>query len=321
MASLEIPADLPLFQEAKDKVVILTGGATGIGEATVRRLHSLGAIVNVLDVDRVNGAKLAAELGAGVHFYEGSVSVWADQLRIFDGVIAQYGRVDLVFANAGIDEVVEDVFVDAVDAATGQLQEPRLLVLDVNLRGVILTTKLALSTFRRQLKAAETEGAAGTARTGTPGNTRNTRGGSLVITGSAASYLDTPGIPIYNTAKHGVLGLVRSLRDQLEGETHGAIRINLVAPAFVQTQFTAHVLHLWQRENLPINQPADIANALLFLGLNRAYHGRAIYAAGGQYAEIEGAIETTRNVWLGQQFEDWIQKRKVNGIRLGKQDE
>ncbi|KAL1903161.1 hypothetical protein Sste5346_000446 [Sporothrix stenoceras] len=315
MTSLEIPADLPLFQQAKDKVVILTGGSTGIGEATVRRLHNLGAVVNFLDVDRVNGAKLAAELGERVRFYEGSVSIWADQLRIFEGVIAQYGRVDLVFANAGIDEVVEDVFVDTIDEATGKLQEPKLLVLDVTLRGVILTTKLAISTFRKQLKAAQ-EGATGTraAKTDTPG-------GSLVITGSAASYLDTPGIPIYNTAKHGVLGLLRSLRDQIEGETHGGIRINLVAPAFVQTQFTAHVLHHWIRESLPINQPIDIANALLFLALNPAYHGRAIYAAGGKYAEIEGTLESTRNVWLGQQFEDWIQKRKVNGIRLGKQDE
>jgi NAD(P)-dependent dehydrogenase (short-subunit alcohol dehydrogenase family) len=78
MTSLEIPVDLLLFQEVKDKVVILTGGATGIGEATVRRLHSLGAIVSFLDVDRANGAKLAAELGERVHFYEGSVSVWAD---------------------------------------------------------------------------------------------------------------------------------------------------------------------------------------------------------------------------------------------------
>lgn len=313
MTSLQIPADLPLFQEAKDKVVILTGGATGIGEATVRWLHSLGAIVNFLDVDRVNGAALAAELGERVHFYEGSVSNWADQLRLFDGAVAQYGRVDLVFANAGIDEVVEDVFVDTVDEATGQLKEPALLVLDVTLRGVVLTTKLALSTFRKQLKA----GAAGTG-TGTPATTP---GGSLVITGSAASYLDTAGIPIYNAAKHGVLGLVRSLRDQLEGETNGGIRINLVAPAFVQTKFTAHVLHLWQRENLPINQPADIANALLFLALNPAYHGRAIYAAGGTYAEVEGPIEATRHTWLGQQNEDWIQKRKANGIRLGKQDE
>jgi NAD(P)-dependent dehydrogenase (short-subunit alcohol dehydrogenase family) len=223
-----------------------------------------------------------------------------------------------VFANAGIDEVVEDVFVDTVDDATGELKEPKLLVLDVTLRGVILTTKLAISTFRKQSKEGEKEGATETAGTGTPGGTF---GGSLVITGSAASYLDTPGIPIYNAAKHGVLGLVRSLRDQLEVETHGGIRINLVAPAFVQTQFTAHVLHLWQRENLPINQPIDIANALLFLGLNPAYHGRAIYSAGGKYAEIEGPIEKTRNVWLGQQFEYWIQKRKVNGIRLGKQDE
>ncbi|CAK7199030.1 hypothetical protein SEUCBS139899_001698 [Sporothrix eucalyptigena] len=294
MTSVDIPADLPLFNEAKDKVIILTGGSTGIGAETVRRLHGLGAFVNFLDVDRTNGEALSKELGDNVRFYPGSVTVWADQLHVFEDVVARHGHIDIVFANAGIDDVVEDLLEDAVDEA-GKLKEPTLVVLDVTLRGVLLTSKLAISFFRRQNSP-----------------------GSLVITGSAASYLDTAGIPVYNAAKHGVLGLVRSLRDQLAAEP-AEIRVNLVAPAFVQTKFTAHVLHLWQRDNLPINQPSDIANALLFLALNKDYHGRSIYAAAGKFTEIETSIEQTRATWLGQQNEDWIQQRKANGIRLGRQ--
>ncbi len=63
MAALEIPTDLPLFDQARGKVVVLTGGSTGIGQATVRRLVSHGALVSFLDLDVENGEKLATELG------------------------------------------------------------------------------------------------------------------------------------------------------------------------------------------------------------------------------------------------------------------
>ncbi|CAK7236797.1 hypothetical protein SCUCBS95973_009731 [Sporothrix curviconia] len=288
MTSVDIPADHPLFTEAKDKVVVLTGGATGIGAATVRKLHGLGAFVNFLDVDRKNAEALVQGLGGSnpVRFYPGSVSVWADQVRFFEGVVAQYGRVDIVLANAGIMSAGEPLLADTLDDA-GHLKEPSLGVLDVTLRGVILTSKLAIHTFRKQKSP-----------------------GSLVITGSAASYVDAPGLPLYGVAKHGVLGLMRSLRDDIAAEPTN-IRVNLVAPSFVDTPFTAHALATWKKNNLPINQASDIAKALLFLALNQEYNGRSIYVTGGIFAEIEGPIEATRPTWLGKQNEEWYQQRKA----------
>ncbi len=229
------------------------------------------------------------------------MTAWADQLALFEGTAQKHGRIDIVLANAGVDEVLEDVFADTLDPATGQLQAPTLIVLDIDLRGVLFTAKLALSFFRRL----------------------GTRDAAFVATGSAASYLDTPGIPVYNAAKHGVVGLVRSLKDSLRAQASDAqtIRANVVAPAFVQTKFTQHVLHLWQREKLPINQPDDIARALLFLALNRDYHGQTIYAAGGTFTEVEKAYEATRPQWLGVQNDAWIKQRQSKSIKLGKQDD
>ncbi|KAH6670250.1 hypothetical protein F5X68DRAFT_248796 [Plectosphaerella plurivora] len=226
---------------------------------------------------------------------KGSVTIWDDQLRLFETTLAKHGRIDIVLANAGIDEIAEDAFADTLDEA-GRLREPTLVVLDVNLGGAIYTTKLALSFFRRL---------------GTPG--------SIVATGSAASYLDTPGIPIYNAAKHGVIGLVRSLRDTLAAE--GLVRANVVAPWFTLTPFTAKVAPVWKEAGLPVNTPADVARAVVFLALNKEYHGKSIYVSNGGYTELEGPVQASRPSWLGAQNTAWVDQRKAAKIKLGKQEE
>ncbi|OAA54248.1 NAD(P)-binding domain protein [Niveomyces insectorum RCEF 264] len=301
MTTVHIPADLPLFAEAKGKVVVLTGGSTGIGEATVRLFHRLGAFVHFLDIDTKNGERLANELGSNVTFYPGSVIEWADQLHVFESAVAAHGHVDIVLANAGIDEVAEDAFVDTFDAATGKLQPPTLVVLDVNLRGVLYSAKLALSFFRRY-PAPDGPG-----------------GGSFVATASAASYLDTPGIPVYNAAKHGVLGFMRSLRNTLPPAAH--IRVNVVAPAFVQTKFTQHLLAAWQHAGLPVNQPDQVAPALAYLALNGACQGQALFVAGGTYTELEGPIDAARAAWMGPANAAWVNRKKALNIKFGKADE
>ncbi|KAJ9145143.1 NAD(P)-binding protein [Pleurostoma richardsiae] len=295
MSAIEIAPDSRVFSDVRDKVVILTGGATGIGAATVRLLNEHGAIVSFLDVNKAVGEELAAELGDNVHFFHGSVTTWEDQLKVFEWTVEKYGRVDIVLANAGIDEVVEDAFADKFDES-GKLQAPTLIVLDVTLRGVIFTIKLALSYFRR-LKIR----------------------GSIVATGSAASYLDTPGIPVYNAAKHGVLGLVRSLRDSLKEE--GLIRANVVAPSFTATPFTKNLIHFWRREGLPINEPEQIARAILFLAVNPDYHGKSLYVAAGTYTELEGPILATQEQWLGKQNTAWVNLRKTKNLKMGKPED
>ncbi|KAI5857331.1 NAD(P)-binding protein [Durotheca rogersii] len=185
---------------------------------------------------------------------------------MFEKTLARHGHIDIVVGNAGIDEVVEDAFVDRLDY-NGCVQPSTLIVLDVTLRGVIYTTKLALSFFR---------------------------------------------------PKHGVLGLVRSLRDSLK--TEGLVRANVVAPAFTQTRFTQHLLETWRANDWPINQPEDVARAISFLALNPDYHGKTLYIAAGTYTELEDPIQASRETWLGKQNTAWVDSRKAKGVRLGKQD-
>jgi NAD(P)-dependent dehydrogenase (short-subunit alcohol dehydrogenase family) len=234
------------------------------------------------------------QIRRNVTFFHGSVLNWEDQLNIFELTVKTHGRVDIVIANAGIDEVAEDVFVDTFDD-DGKLKAPSLAVLDVNIRGVIFTTKLALSFFRRlNIK------------------------GSLVATGSAASYLDTPGIPVYNASKHGVIGLIRSLRDTLAQE--GLIRTNVVAPWFTLTPFTQKLAPTWAEKGLPANTPDDIAKAIVYLSVHTDYHGKSLYVAGGRYTELEEQIQSSRDIWLGEQNTAWVDQRKSAKIKLGKQD-
>jgi NAD(P)-dependent dehydrogenase (short-subunit alcohol dehydrogenase family) len=225
---------------------------------------------------------------------KGSVTIWSDQLKLFETAQDKYGAIDIVYANAGIDETA-GTFIDSFDS-NGKLEEPSLKTLDVSLKGAIFTAKLALSYFHRNDKA-----------------------GALVFTGSAASYLDTRGIPIYNAAKHGVLGLARSLRETATEEGRGT-RVNVVAPAFVNTAFTKQLLPIWISEKLPINEPEHVARALLFSGLNTEWHGKGIYIAAGNFTELEQPILDLRDSWLGKENTEWVDRRKHKHIKLGKQD-
>ena len=235
-----------------------------------------------------------SEPSSAIDFYHGSVLRWEDQLLLFERTVESHGRVDIILANAGIHEKMEDVFADTYDEG-GHLAEPKLMVLDINLRSVIFTTKLALHFFRKL---------------NIPG--------SIVLTGSAASYLPTPGIPMYNTSKHGLIGLLRSLRDTLAKD--GLVRLNVAAPAFTETPFSEKSLAMWQREGLPINQPADVAKVIVFLAINASFHGKGVYIAGGVSTEIEDSIEETRELWLGKQKTAWVDARKSSNVSYGKID-
>ena len=124
---------------------------------------------------------------------------------------------------------------------------------------------------------------------------------------------------MYNAAKHGVIGLVRSLRDTLREE--GLVRANVVAPWFTLTPFTAEVAGLWQANGLPVNTPEDVARAIAFLALNVEYHGKSLFVSNGKYTELEDNVQSSRNTWLGEQNTAWVDQRKAGKIKLGKQDD
>jgi meso-butanediol dehydrogenase/(S,S)-butanediol dehydrogenase/diacetyl reductase len=84
------------------KVAVITGGASGIGEATARRLNAEGASLLLADLDEARGTALAAELGERVIFRRVDVAVWEEVDAMVAAAVAAFGRLDILFNNAGI---------------------------------------------------------------------------------------------------------------------------------------------------------------------------------------------------------------------------
>jgi NAD(P)-dependent dehydrogenase (short-subunit alcohol dehydrogenase family) len=133
MASLQIEGTQLIG--AAGKIVIITGGASGIGAAAARLFHSLGAKVIVGDLNEKLGNSLAAELGSNLVFQRCDVTQWSSLYDLFETANSNFGRIDIVLANAGVPEI-EEIFEDKIDKATGKLLEPKYIVLDIDLKAV-----------------------------------------------------------------------------------------------------------------------------------------------------------------------------------------
>ncbi|GAA6030641.1 hypothetical protein JCM8097_006252 [Rhodosporidiobolus ruineniae] len=214
-----------------------TGAASGIGLALARSLlarppsSGTGASYAVLLVDlspaRLQSVaeELAAEYGAErVDWTAADVTDYAALAGAFERARGRWGRVDAVLGIAGITEVFsspdgKDPFLSSARLPSqheaGEVPKPpSTRVIDVNLKGVLNTVHLAIAHFRANPPALD----------GVQGK--------IVVAGSAASIYPFPNESLYGAAKHGVLGLVRSLAPTLLPE---GITINAIAPSIVAT--------------------------------------------------------------------------------------
>jgi NAD(P)-dependent dehydrogenase (short-subunit alcohol dehydrogenase family) len=183
------------------KVAVVTGGGSGIGEASARRLSEEGVRVVVVDVDEERVARVAGELGAEALGVVADVSTEAGVAAYDSQTVERFGRIDLYHLNAGIaGEPVEFPYVEAEDFDR---------VMAVNVRGVFLGLRAAL----RRLRLQES-------------------GGSIVTTASICSFGGGADLVPYHTSKHAIVGLTRSAA--VYGGPHG-IRVNAVAPGIVPT--------------------------------------------------------------------------------------
>jgi NAD(P)-dependent dehydrogenase (short-subunit alcohol dehydrogenase family) len=184
-----------------DKVALVTGGASGIGAATARRLSAEGAAVVIADRDGEGAVALAASLDGPALGLGADVSSEQDVDALMESALERFGRVDLHHLNAGIPGSLapfEELTLEDFDR-----------VLDVNLRGVFLGLRAAFRQFARQ-----------------PG------GGSIVITASIGSLRGSSDLIPYHASKHGVLGLMRCAA--VHGGDRG-VRVNAIAPGIVLT--------------------------------------------------------------------------------------
>jgi len=180
-------------------VAIVTGGASGIGAAMVRRLVADGAQVVVVDVDGPGAKALATELGGPVVAVAADVSHEDDVESYMGAAVEAFGRVDHVVLNAGIGSSTP-----LIDETAQGFDR----IVAVNLRGVFLGLRAALRQMRTQGE-----------------------GGAIVVTASTAG-LSGSSNAAYSAAKHGVVALVKTAA--IEGAALG-VRVNAIAPGAIDT--------------------------------------------------------------------------------------
>ena len=224
------------------KVALVTGGASGLGQAAVRLLAAAGARVAVADLDEAGGAETVeavAAAGGEAIFVRTDVTREADVAGLVARVVDTWGRLDGAINNAGI-------------AGPGKLIPDYSLeewnrVLAVNLTGIFLGLKYEIPQMLRQ------------------------GGGAIVNTSSGAGLIGYPGLPAYVASKHGVVGLTRAAG--LEFATAG-IRVNAVCPGSTLTPMLQGSMGddpaalAAQEATTPmkrLGRPEEIAHAMLWL--------------------------------------------------------
>ena len=183
-----------------NKVALITGGASGIGEGTVRLFAREGASVVIADILDDNGARLAGELGARAAYVHTDVSREADVQGAVAETVRRFGRLDCIFNNAGFGGVggrVEAIDIAGFDQTIGVL-----------LRGVLLGMKHAAPVMKRQ------------------------GGGSIISTASVAGITAGFGPHVYSAAKAAVIQLTKTVAMEL-GEHN--IRVNCICPGAIAT--------------------------------------------------------------------------------------
>lgn len=243
------------------KVAVITGAASGIGEGTVRRFVSEGARVVISDIQADAGQALSGELGDATRFAHTDVTQEDDIAAAVDMAVAEFGQLDVMFNNAGIVGVVGPISTTDTGAWDNTVS--------ILLRAVFLGTKHA-------------------ARVMTPQNS-----GAIISTSSTAGVLGGLGPHAYTAAKHGVIGLTKSVANEL---AQYGIRVNAISPGNTVTAMTASVSG--NHGDLdktgdriaggsPLGYagfPEDIANAALYLACDESRYvsGHTLVVDAGQ---------------------------------------
>jgi len=259
------------------KVAVITGGASGMGRATVEKFVAEGARVVIADVQRDKGEALANQLGAATTYVDTDVCREADVVAMIGTAVKRFGRLDCLFNNAGFGGVSGEIH----DTDMG---EPYRRTVDAMLTGPILGMKHAAPIMREQ------------------------RGGVIISTASVAGLKAGYGPHVYSAVKSAVVNLTRSVAQEL-GPFN--IRVNAICPGGIATPIFAGQLALQPGRNTdyaaavkpllekmqPIpraGEPQDIANAACFLASDEASF------ISGHALVVDGAL--TAGAWINPEF-------------------
>ena len=179
------------------KIAVITGANSGIGLAAAKRFVAEGAHVYITGRRQEELDKAVAEIGSDVTAVQGDVSRLEDLDRLFGTVRTQHGRIDVLFANAGVGEL----------EPLGQITEASFdRTFGVNVKGVVFTVQKALPLMGD--------------------------GASIILTGSTTGTMGTPAFSIYSATKAAIRNLARSWALDLKGT---GVRVNVLSPGATAT--------------------------------------------------------------------------------------
>ena len=240
------------------KVAVITGGSSGIGLATARRFVSEGAYVYITGRRQSELDAAVRQIGKNVTAVQGDVSNLADLDRLYATVKQQHGRIDIVFAHAGIGEF----------ASLGEISEAHFdKTFNVNVKGLLFTVQKALPLLQD--------------------------GGSIILTASTASIKAVPGLSVYSATKAAIRSFARSWTLDLKARK---IRVNAVSPGSTNTPGLNNLGQTEEQRKqivtsavstIPLGRlgdPDDIAKAVVFLASDDSSFitGIELFVDGGQ---------------------------------------
>jgi NAD(P)-dependent dehydrogenase (short-subunit alcohol dehydrogenase family) len=224
----------------KDKIALITGGASGIGRATSLLFAREGAHVVVVDVAIEGGNETVRQIaaaGGAATFVKADVAISSEIRDFIEATVTTHGRLDVLFNNAGVEGPAAKI------ADYDEDEWARVVAID--LTAVFLAMKHAIPQMVRQ------------------------GGGAIISTASVAGLVGFPGSAAYAAAKAGVINLTRLAA--VEYARHN-VRVNCICPGIIDTPMAGRVLGGQRDEKLnrlqPVGRfgrPEDIASAALFL--------------------------------------------------------
>jgi NAD(P)-dependent dehydrogenase (short-subunit alcohol dehydrogenase family) len=200
-APVSTPLDQEKIMKLSNKIALITGGTSGIGLEAAKLFRAEGATVVVVGQDPARLKAAAAELGDGATALRANVTKPAEIENVIEQVRQKFGRIDVVFANAGMGLAapLDGVTEDQIDTQFA-----------VNFKGAFFTVQKAAPLM--------------------------TKGGSIVLTTSFLNEVGAPGLSVLSASKAAVRSLVRSLGAELAPRS---IRVNAVSPGPISTPFHA----------------------------------------------------------------------------------